>query len=212
MRTGSGKRSPPSGDAGENVHALYTAAREGLRLPPNRSRKKASNTISLVISNEMNAALEHWLRSQPKPRPGKARAIKIALREWLEGLGLLEPLPDGERLSPPMRDNSIAATHTEFAGHVDPVSQTAADEATSAVSKSAPVEKIKNDAVSGIIVDGTRPVAMIRNGEVFAGADERVGFVRSGHICALNGERLASMQALISGYALSERAQKLLKL
>ena len=71
----------------------------------------------------------------------------------------------------------------------------------------------KNDEISGRILDGEKPVATVRNGEVFADTTgEKVGFIRDGFVCGLKGQRLVSLDELSSGQALSEKIQKLLKL
>jgi hypothetical protein len=70
------------------------------------------------------------------------------------------------------------------------------------------------DPITGLLMDGDRTVATIRNGEVFAqSAGEKVGYIRKGILYSMAGECLASMDALGStGEALSARVQKLLKL
>lgn len=60
----------------------------------------------------------------------------------------------------------------------------------------------KNDSIDGLIVDSEKPIAKIVNGEVLSIATgEKVGFMRGGYLCSLEGERLASFDALNSeGY------------
>ncbi len=71
----------------------------------------------------------------------------------------------------------------------------------------------KNDEISGRILDGEKPVATVRNSEVFADTTgEKVGFIREGFVCDVKGQRLVSLNDLSSGKALSENIQKLLKL
>lgn len=35
------------------------------------------------------AALDAWIEEQPAPKPSRPEAIRIALRDWLIGLGML---------------------------------------------------------------------------------------------------------------------------
>ncbi len=35
------------------------------------------------------AALDAWIAAQPEPRPSRPEAIRMALKDWLTGLGLL---------------------------------------------------------------------------------------------------------------------------
>lgn len=78
----------------------------------------------------------------------------------------------------------------------------------------APASGGQHDPITGLILDGDKPVATVRNGEVFAQCDgDKVGYIRNGFLYSMAGEHLASMYALgSSGQALSVRVQKLLKL
>lgn len=70
-----------------------------------------------------------------------------------------------------------------------------------------------NDEISGRILDGDKPVATVKHGEVFADATgEKVGFIRERFVCGLKGQRLFSLADLSSGQPLPEKIQKLLKL
>lgn len=41
-------------------------------------------------------ALDTWLAGQPEPRPSRPEAIRLALRDWLAGIGLLLHTNDRE--------------------------------------------------------------------------------------------------------------------
>jgi len=34
--------------------------------------------------------LDAWIAAQPEPRPSRPEAIRVALKDWLTGLGLLK--------------------------------------------------------------------------------------------------------------------------
>lgn len=72
----------------------------------------------------------------------------------------------------------------------------------------------EHEPITGLLKEGDRTVAMIRNGEVFSMSDgEKVAYVRNGSLYSMAGERLASMDPPRStGQALSHRVQHLLKL
>ncbi len=36
------------------------------------------------------ASLDAWIAAQPEPRPSRPEAIRLALKDWLTGLGLLK--------------------------------------------------------------------------------------------------------------------------
>lgn len=40
-------------------------------------------------------ALDDWIARQPEPRPSRPDAIRLALKDWLIGLGLIKLPPDG---------------------------------------------------------------------------------------------------------------------
>ena len=42
------------------------------------------------------AALDTWIASQPEPRPSRPEAIRLALKDWLTGVGLLPARDDPE--------------------------------------------------------------------------------------------------------------------
>ncbi len=37
----------------------------------------------------ITTALDAWIAAQPEPRPSRPEAIRLALKDWLTGLGLL---------------------------------------------------------------------------------------------------------------------------
>lgn len=41
-------------------------------------------------------ALDAWIDQQPEPKPSRPEAIRIALRDWLTGLGLLKAADERE--------------------------------------------------------------------------------------------------------------------
>ena len=42
------------------------------------------------------ASLDTWIAAQPEPRPSRPEAIRLALKDWLTGLGLLKHRDDPE--------------------------------------------------------------------------------------------------------------------
>ncbi len=40
--------------------------------------------------------LDAWIAAQPEPRPSRPEAIRLALKDWLTGLGLLKHRDDPE--------------------------------------------------------------------------------------------------------------------
>ena len=42
------------------------------------------------------AAIDAWISAQPEPRPSRPEAIRLALKDWLTGLGLLHHRDDPE--------------------------------------------------------------------------------------------------------------------
>ena len=43
------------------------------------------------------AAVDAWAAAQPDPKPSRPEAIRVALKEWLAGMGLLKTKDDPER-------------------------------------------------------------------------------------------------------------------
>ncbi|MGI3900096.1 MAG: hypothetical protein ACRYGP_23585 [Janthinobacterium lividum] len=42
------------------------------------------------------SALDRWIDDQPEPKLGRPEAVRLALRDWLTGLGYLPTLDDPE--------------------------------------------------------------------------------------------------------------------
>lgn len=42
------------------------------------------------------SALDRWIGDQPEPKPGRPEAVRLALRDWLTGLGYLPVRDDPE--------------------------------------------------------------------------------------------------------------------
>jgi len=40
--------------------------------------------------------LDAWIAAQPEPRPSRPEAIRLALKDWLTGLGVLKHREDSE--------------------------------------------------------------------------------------------------------------------
>ncbi len=54
------------------------------------------SAIGLRLYPELDAALDAWIATQPEPRPSRPEAIRLALKDWLTGLGLLKHRDDPE--------------------------------------------------------------------------------------------------------------------
>ncbi len=52
--------------------------------------------INSMFRPEDVDALDAWIAAQPEPRPSRPEAIRLALKEWLTGLGLLKHREDPE--------------------------------------------------------------------------------------------------------------------
>ena len=55
-------------------------------------------TVSAHVPADVAMALDAWFDNQPEPTPERAEAVKLALRDWLTGLGLLRPREDQKNL------------------------------------------------------------------------------------------------------------------
>ncbi len=42
----------------------------------------------------LREALDAWIAQQPNPKPSRSEAIRLALKDWLTGLGLLKHRDD----------------------------------------------------------------------------------------------------------------------
>jgi hypothetical protein len=43
---------------------------------------------------EVLIAVDRWIAAQPEPRPSRSEAIRLALKDWLTGQGLLSPVEE----------------------------------------------------------------------------------------------------------------------
>ena len=55
-----------------------------------------SEAIKTRVAQPVLGALDTWIASQPEPKPSRPDAIRLALRDWLTGLGLLHHRDDPE--------------------------------------------------------------------------------------------------------------------
>jgi hypothetical protein len=56
--------------------------------------------IGVRLQPPQLAALDSWIDQQPEPKPSRPEAIRVALRDWLIGLGIF-PLQEEDRPSAP---------------------------------------------------------------------------------------------------------------
>jgi len=61
--------------------------------PPGRRKPE---TALIRVQVETLSALDAWIAAQPEPRPSRPEAIRLALKDWLTGLGLLKHRDDLE--------------------------------------------------------------------------------------------------------------------
>jgi hypothetical protein len=61
-------------------------------------------------SPQMVRALDAWIASQPDPEPSRAEALRIGLKDWLIGLGLMSQYDDVEALKQKIADLKPAAS------------------------------------------------------------------------------------------------------
>lgn len=64
-----------------------------------QSRKFPGERLTTHVSPEIKAALDAWIGAQPDPKPLRADAVRIGLKDWLIGLGLLSQYDDVEALN-----------------------------------------------------------------------------------------------------------------
>jgi len=55
-----------------------------------------SEAVNVRIERSMLDSLDAWIAAQPEPRPSRPEAIRLALKDWLTGLGLLKHRDDPE--------------------------------------------------------------------------------------------------------------------
>jgi len=46
--------------------------------------------VTVRVPPEQLASLDAWIAAQPESRPSRPEAIRLALRDWLTGMGLLQ--------------------------------------------------------------------------------------------------------------------------
>jgi hypothetical protein len=66
--------------------------------------------VSFRMPAGITDALNGWIASQPAPKPSLSEAIRIALKDWLIGLGLMSQYDDVEALKPKIADLKPAAS------------------------------------------------------------------------------------------------------
>jgi cell division septation protein DedD len=55
-------------------------------------------------------ALDAWIASQPDPKPSRSEAIRIGLKAWLIGLGLMSQYDDVEALKQKIAELKLGAS------------------------------------------------------------------------------------------------------
>jgi hypothetical protein len=76
------------------------------------ARKKRGRGRPAVDSEEVRSrlhrsildALDAWIVAQPEPKPSRSKAIRIGLKDWLIGLGLMSQYDDVEALKQKIAD------------------------------------------------------------------------------------------------------------
>ena len=53
-------------------------------------------TLATRVSPVLKAAVDAWREAQPDPKPTRAETLKLALTDWLTGMGYLRPVDDPE--------------------------------------------------------------------------------------------------------------------
>jgi hypothetical protein len=66
--------------------------------------------VSFRMPSGITDALNRWIASQPVPKPSLSEAIRIALKDWLIGLGLMSQYDDVEALKQKIADLKPAAS------------------------------------------------------------------------------------------------------
>jgi hypothetical protein len=49
-----------------------------------------------TMPRAVSEGIDAWIAAQPEPRPSRPEAIRLALKDWLTGLGLLKHRDDPE--------------------------------------------------------------------------------------------------------------------
>ena len=58
--------------------------------------RKRPETATVRVPVETLHQVDAWIAAQPEPRPSRPEAIRLALKDWLTGLGLLKHRDDPE--------------------------------------------------------------------------------------------------------------------
>ena len=67
------------------------------RIKSRRGRPEVdSEEIRARVARPVLNAMDAWIAAQPEPRPSRPEAIRLALKDWLTGLGYLPALADHE--------------------------------------------------------------------------------------------------------------------
>ena len=90
-----------AGDVPDRLRPVFYAR---INLAMSIDARKKSRGRPSVDTEELRArvdrstikGLDAWIAQQPEPRPSRPEAIRLALREWLTGLGLLPHAKDRE--------------------------------------------------------------------------------------------------------------------
>ena len=51
-------------------------------------------TLATRVSPVLKAAVDAWREAQPDPKPTRAETLKLALTDWLSGMGYLRSVDD----------------------------------------------------------------------------------------------------------------------
>jgi hypothetical protein len=69
-----------------------------------------TEVIKARVQRSILNALDAWIVSQPEPKPFRSEAIRIGLKHWLIGLGLISQYDDVEALKQKIADLKPAAS------------------------------------------------------------------------------------------------------
>ena len=77
----------------ETMRAQEFSVTKKIGRPPGRT---APETATVRVPVEILHAFDAWIAAQPEPRPSRPEAIRLALKDRLTGLGLLNHRDDPE--------------------------------------------------------------------------------------------------------------------
>ena len=79
------------------VYAAVMDQRVATDQKPRVKRPRGRTPISAIrLSPELTEAVKAWIADQPDPKPSRSVAVRLALRDWLTGLGYLLHRDDPE--------------------------------------------------------------------------------------------------------------------